>query len=112
MLLTCLRRYSRYINCIGTGRGGSRIFLRRGCTSRIFLKGGGSCSVFLQNISCIRKPPGHLGGGGGRGHTPCTLPHRSTPGECATMKGMVFKQLSLGKVKESKSFSPEYLVYH
>ena len=53
-----------------------------GADPEFFLRGGAlvSCStstpinhiIFLQNTSCIRKPAGHLGGGGVR--TPCTLP--------------------------------------
>ena len=54
-----------------------------GADPGFFLGGGAlvSCSTstpinhivfFLQNTSCIRKPAGHLGGGGVR--TPCTLP--------------------------------------
>ena len=57
------------------GRGGSRIFFRRGC-SRLLLyfntnKPHSFLFFLLQNTSCIRKPQ-VISGGGVR--TPCTLP--------------------------------------
>ena len=56
------------------GRGGSRIFFRRGCT-RLLLYFNTNKPLgffFLENSSCIRKPQVISGGGGVR--TPCTLP--------------------------------------
>ena len=60
-----------------------------GADPEFFLRGGAlvSCStstpinhiIFLQNTSCIRKPAGHLGGGGGGAH-PLHPPPRSAPG--------------------------------
>ena len=63
------------------GRGGSRIFFRRGC-SRLLLyfntnKPHSFLFFLLQNTSCIRKPQ-VISGGGVR--TPCTPPPaRSAP---------------------------------
>ena len=49
------------------GRGGSRIFRRRGCTRLLlYLNTNKPHSFFfLQNTSCIRKPQVISGGGGG-----------------------------------------------
>ena len=60
---------------VWSGRGGSRIFFRRGC-ARLFLYFNTNKPhsffffFFLQNTSCIRKP--QIVSGGVR--TPCTLP--------------------------------------
>ena len=52
-------------------RGGSRIFLRRGCTRLLlYFNTNKPHSFFLQNTSCIRKPQVISGGV----RTPCTLP--------------------------------------
>ena len=53
-------------------RGGSRIFVRRGCTRLLlyFNTNKPHSFVFLQNTSCIRKPRSSQGGV----RTPCTLP--------------------------------------
>ena len=54
------------------GRGGSRIFFRRGCTCLLlYFNTNKPHSFFLENTSCIRKPQ-VISGGGVR--TPCTLP--------------------------------------
>ena len=55
-------------------RGGSRIFLRRGCTRLLlyFNTNKPHGFLFLQNTSCIRKP--QVISGGGEVRTPCTLP--------------------------------------
>ena len=56
-------------------RSGSRIFSRRGCTRLLlYFNTNKPHSFFLQNTSCIRKPQGISGGGGGGVRTPCTLP--------------------------------------
>ena len=52
--------------------GRSRIFLRRGCTSKEWRN-----RLFLQNTSSIRKPQVISGGGGAH---PLHPPPRSTPG--------------------------------
>ena len=58
--------------------GGSRIFFRRGCTRLLlYFNTNKPHSFFLQNTRCIRKPAGHLGGGG-VAH-PLHSPPRSAP---------------------------------
>ena len=53
-------------------RGGSRIFIRRGCTRLLlYFNPNKPHSFFWQNTSCIRKRQ-VISGGGVR--TPCTLP--------------------------------------
>ena len=63
-LLCCVKHYKH--------RGGSRFFVRRGCTRLLlyFNTNKPQNSFFLQNTSCIRKPQGISGGV----RTPCTLP--------------------------------------
>ena len=47
------------------GRGGCRIFFRRGCTRLLlYFNTNKPHSFFLQNTSCIRKPQVISGGGG------------------------------------------------
>ena len=55
--------------------GGSRIFVRRGCTRLLlyFNTNKPHSFFFLQNTNCIRKPQVISGEGGGV-RTPCTLP--------------------------------------
>ena len=46
-----------------------------GCTRLLlYFNANKPHSFFLQNTSCIRKPQGISGGGGGGVRTPCTLP--------------------------------------
>ena len=63
------------------GRGGSRIFFRRGCTRLLLYFNTNKPHSFLffllQNTSCIRKPQVISGGGGGA--HPLHPPPRSAP---------------------------------
>ena len=58
------------------GRGGSRIFCRRGCTRPLLYFNTNKPHFFLQNTSCIRKPQVISWGGGAH---PMHPPPRSAP---------------------------------
>ena len=56
-------------------RGGSRIFFRRGCTRLLlYFNTNKPHSFFFGEYQLYQKTAGHLRGGGGGVHTPCTLP--------------------------------------
>ena len=77
--------YAEYCKCpwiIETvGRGGSRIFFRRGCTRLLlYFNTNKPHSFFLQNTSCIREPRVISGGEGEGGAHLLHPPPRSAPG--------------------------------
>ena len=85
------------------GRGGSRIFNRRGCTRLLlyFATNKPLSFFFWQNTSCIRKRQVISGGGGGV-RAPCTHPRDPPRG------GVINCQLSV-LVNFSFSYSTIFL---
>ena len=77
------------------GRGGSRIFFRRGCTRLLlyFNTNKPQSFFFLQNTNCIRKPQVISG----EGAHPLHPPPRSAPVRARKVSGS-FEKRTLGRL--------------
>ena len=97
-------------------RGGSRIFLRRGCTRLLlYFNTNKPHSFFLQNTSCIRKPQVISEGGGGVGH-PLHPPPRSAPDmywvfDFACLNIAIFCNHEKRQIKDPRNKVPIRYVY-